>query len=65
MIITRRSPFSHETHSMEIDVTKEQLDEWYGGKLIQKVMPHLTAEEREFLMTGITPEDWEKIFAEK
>jgi hypothetical protein len=27
-------------------------------------MPHLTNEEREFLITGYTPEDWESIFGD-
>jgi hypothetical protein len=43
---------------MEIDVTEEQLDEWKYGILIQRAMPHLTPGEREFIMTGITPEEF-------
>lgn len=62
MLITRTSPFSGKTHSMEINVTQEQLDVWQGGQLIQKVLPHLTPDEREFLMTGITPEEWDAAF---
>jgi hypothetical protein len=27
-------------------------------------MPHLSADEREFIMTGITPDVWEELFAE-
>jgi len=60
MKITRISPFSGHTHTMDIDVTKEQLARWKNGELIQRVMPHLTADEREFLMTGITLGEWEK-----
>lgn len=47
---------------MEIDVTLEQLSRWRNGELIQNVMPHLTPDEREFIMTGITAEKWEKLF---
>jgi hypothetical protein len=47
---------------MEINVTQEQLDVWQGGQLIQKALPHLTPDEREFLMTGITPEEWNAAF---
>lgn len=47
----------------DINVTQEQLDEWQQGGLIQNVMPHLTADEREFIMTGITSEEWDSIFA--
>jgi hypothetical protein len=27
-------------------------------------MPHLTADQREFLMTGITPAEWQAAFGE-
>jgi hypothetical protein len=62
MLITRRDPFSNKTNSMEIDVSDAQLEDWQNGTLIQNVMPNLTADEREFLMTGITKESWEKAF---
>jgi hypothetical protein len=62
MLVTRTSPFSHKTNTREIDVTQAQLDLWDGGVLIQNAMPHLSADDREFLMTGITPEEWEELF---
>jgi hypothetical protein len=49
-------------HTREIAVTQSQLDRWKAGELIQNVMPHLSADDREFLMTGLTPEDWEEMF---
>ena len=63
MTVTKTSSFSGNTHTMDIDVTEEQIAAWQGGELIQRAMPHLTADEREFLMTGITAEEWEKMFA--
>lgn len=62
MLITRKSPFSGKVNSMEIKVTNEQLDAWMNGTLIQDAMPELTADEREFIMTGITAEEWEETF---
>ena len=47
---------------MEIEVTQEQLSSWESGTLIQNAMPHLTPDEREFIMTGITPEEWDSAF---
>ena len=47
---------------MEIEVTQEQLSSWESGTLIQNAMPHLSADEREFIMTGITPEEWDSAF---
>ena len=61
--ITRTSPVTGVIHSQEIDVTDSQIEEWESGKdLIQNIMPHLTPDEREFIMTGITADEWEDTF---
>lgn len=60
MKIARRSPFSRRVNEMELDVTQAQIDDWNNGTLIQDAMPNLSDEQREFLMTGITPEEWRK-----
>jgi hypothetical protein len=65
MLITRRSAFSGKINSCEIDVTQAQLDNWKNGGLIQNVMPNLSADEREFLMTGVTPIEWEETFGKE
>jgi len=63
MLITRTSPFSGNTNSMEIEITIEQLRSWrQDGILIQDAMPNLSADEREFIKTGITPEEWDSAF---
>lgn len=62
MIIERKSPFSGLLNTMEIAVTPAQLKDWQSGTLIQHAMPHLSPDEREFLMTGILPEEWEETF---
>jgi hypothetical protein len=60
MQITRFDPFSGRMNTLELDVTDAQIEEWQNGALIQNVMPHLTPDEREFLITGITSESWDK-----
>ncbi len=63
MLVIRKNPFVEgETNTWEIDVTEKQMQEWWDGALIQDAMPNLTADEREFIKTGITPETWEKTF---
>ena len=62
MIVSKKSPFSGEENTMDMDITEDQLNRWKGGELIQNVFPHLTADEREFLITGITASEWEKAF---
>jgi hypothetical protein len=31
-------------------------------ELIQDFFPELTSDEREFLMTGVTPDEWNQMF---
>lgn len=62
MKITRTSPFSGKVNTMDIPVTQDQIDAWENGELIQRAMPNLTPDQREFLMTGITPQEWEETF---
>ncbi len=59
MIIEKKSLITGEYHTMDIPVTRQQLTKWDCGELIQNVMPHLTLEQREFLISGTTPEEWE------
>ena len=64
MKITRLSPISGVTHTMDLDVTTKQIVSWEKGEMIQNVFPHLTAGEREFIKTGITPDDWDNLFGD-
>lgn len=33
-----------------------------GGELIQNALPNLSSDDREFLISGMSPEGWEKLF---
>ena len=62
--VTKVSPFSGEINTREIDTTQEKIDLYesgFGG-LIQNIFPELSADDREFIMTGITPEEWDESF---
>lgn len=65
MKITRTSMISGLTRTMEIQVSQEQLDAWEGGVLIQNAMPHLTDSEREFILSGITDDEWDSLYTEE
>jgi hypothetical protein len=58
MQFIRKSMLSGVTRSRDIDVTEEEYDRWRSGVLIQRAMPHLSDVDREFIMTGITEEEW-------
>lgn len=65
MKITKKSSLTGAEHTMDIDVTLEQL--WRienRTDLVQRIVPHLPPAEREFLLTGITNEEWQTAFAD-
>ena len=58
MLIEKKSMFTGITRTLELDVTAEEYENWTNGMLIQDAMPRLTVEEREYLITGVTPHEW-------
>ena len=44
-----------------ITVDAQALIEWREGKLIQDAFPQLGKDEREILMTGYTPAEWDAL----
>lgn len=62
MLITKQSPLSGVWNEMELPVTEEQLAAHQSGVLAQEAFPHLNSEEREFIISGITPTEWENMF---
>lgn len=65
MKITRKCIITGKKNTLDLPVTEEQIDRWRSGELIQRAMPHLTPDQREFLMTGILPEVWDATFKEE
>jgi len=62
MTITRTCPITKKTNTVDLDVTPEQILDWQSGTLIQNAMPNLSADEREFVKTGISAEGWLKLW---
>lgn len=62
MKISRISQLTGKSHEMDLPITMEQIVAWKQGQHIQEAMAHLTPDQREFLITGITPEEWETLF---
>ena len=65
MKITKTSMTSGNINTMDIDVTFDQYQSWIDGENILVAMPHLSADEREFIKTGITPTEWNELFGEE
>ena len=65
MLITRTSPLTGKTLTLDLDITEDQIREYETPgrvRLIQEIFPSLTADQREFVLTGYTNEDWEQMF---
>jgi hypothetical protein len=66
MVIVAVSALTGKKHAQALDITEAQVYDWVnGGVSIQDAMPHLSPAEREFLMTGITAEEWDSMFSEE
>jgi hypothetical protein len=62
MQITRTNPFTGKTNTRDLDVTEAQLIAYYEqGVLLQNAFPNLSADDREFIKTGI--DNWDEMFA--
>ena len=66
MLVERTSNISGKTTTREIDVTEDQLVRYENREgLVQDIMPDISPDDREFIMTGITPEEWDEVFPDE
>jgi len=68
MIVTMESKMTGKVNYMDIPVATERLNAFFNEErkgLIQNIFPELDAAQREFLMTGSTPEEWDAVFGEE
>ena len=62
MLITRRSPLTGQINELDIPINIEQLADWADGALLQDTAPRLSLDEREFLISGLMPGEFEIVF---
>ena len=62
----RTSSATGNYNTMEIPMSIEAyalgMRAWKKGALIQEAFPTLSADVREFIMSGITPQEWDDMF---
>ena len=63
--VQRRSMLTNTMHFMDIPLHPREFFEceakWIAGMLIQNAFPTLDADQREFIKTGITAEEWDNL----
>jgi hypothetical protein len=63
MIITNKSKVSGKVRSIDLPITEAQLNRYNSGQFtLQDCFPNLSPDEREFIKSGITAEEWEGVF---
>lgn len=62
MLIRKQSVITGDVHEIELDVTQAELDRHLDGELAHKIWPQMTPPDREFLISGVTPQEWNEAF---
>jgi hypothetical protein len=65
--ITKTSTLTGVINSRTIELTQEQFDEIESenGRVIPLILPYHSSDDREFLISGCTPEEWEQFIDEE
>lgn len=61
VLVTMKSQLTGRVHTRQINVDEDALWAYLDGvdpRPVQVCFPHLAPEDREFLITGTTPEEW-------
>ena len=65
MMVSKQNVMTGQWNTMDINITADQWKMWQSGTLIQDAAPQLTEAEREFLISGMTPAEWDAMFEEE
>lgn len=65
--VTRTSIVTGKKTTLKLDITPEIYFYWVLKRKvhIQTLMPNLTADEREFLISGLAPGEYDKLYRKK
>lgn len=64
--VTRTSKLTGITRTRHLPITVKQMTLYFDhGELVQNAFPQLTPDEREFIMTGVTEDEWNRAFGEE
>jgi hypothetical protein len=58
--VTIQCPVTQTTHTLTVG--KAAYESWLAGEYVQVAFPRLSADDRERLISGISPEGWNQMF---
>ena len=65
MLVYKKNGFTGKVNSMDLPVTQKQLDIYENtNTLVQDVFPDLTPDQREFLISGFLPGEFDTLCEE-
>lgn len=64
MIFTRKSIITGIVRDVDLNVTQEQYDRFESGWYVQDAFPHLSDDEREFIISGMTADEFKDYILE-
>jgi len=59
----RKDIFTGKINTMVLNVSLDQMMAYHDGELVQEAFPQLSVEEREFLISGVLPEDQDQYWS--
>jgi len=65
MLVQKIHPFTGEKQLMDLPVTQEQLDRFAAGEHAQHVFIDCTADQREFIISGIPGDEFDELCKEE
>lgn len=66
MLITRKSVVTGITRTLDLPVTEAQMLMYMCGTVtVQRAFPNLTDSQREFIMTGMTQDEWDEYMSDE
>lgn len=65
VLVRRQSTYTGRWSEQVLPCTMQQFATWRNGALIQDAFPALTSEQREFVLTGLTPQEWAELFGDE
>jgi len=64
--VHKQSCITGKHHSMVLPTRQGELEHWEENMtLVQDAFPHFTPDQREFLISGSTPDEWNELFSEE